>query len=284
MNGSIGKTLKEATAALQAAQISEPRKEAVTLLMHTLNRDRAYVIAHPERELTDNEDHLFRDVVRRRASREPLQYITGVQEFFNLNFEVTPAVLIPRPETELIVEAALNLLKSEDTPLIADIGTGSGCIAISLLHQMPGAHAVGIDISWNALDVARRNGERHRVLGRFALEQADGLSALRRSPTFSAIVSNPPYIQTNEIPSLQPEVRDYEPLSALVAGDDGLSHIRILVRDAAACLQPGGYLIFEIGFDQSDAVKALLDLTTWDLIEVKEDLQHIPRAFVLRKK
>ena len=284
MNGSIGKILSEATAALQSAQITAPRMEAVTLLMHTLNRDRAYVIAHPERELNEDEDHRFREFVRRRASREPLQYITGVQEFFTLQFEVTPAVLIPRPETELTVEAALNVLRSADAPLIADVGTGSGCIAISLLYELPGAHAVGIDISSNALDLARRNGERHRVLRRFALVQADGLSALRRSPTFSAIVSNPPYIPTNEIKCLQPEVRDYEPLSALVAGDDGLSHIRVLVRDAVPCLQPGGYLIFEIGFDQSDAVRAFLDLTTWDLIEVKRDLQQIPRVLVLRKK
>jgi release factor glutamine methyltransferase len=213
-----------------------------------------------------------------------LQYITGVQEFFNLKFAVTPDVLIPRPETELIVEAALEVLTPGAASIIADAGTGSGCIAISLLHEMAGAHAVGFDISANALEVARRNAERHAVNDRFALVHADGLSAFRRHPTFSAIVSNPPYIPAHEIDSLQQEVRDHEPLSALVAGDDGLLHIRMLVRDAVSRVQTGGYLIFEIGFDQSDAVRALVDVKRWDLIEVRKDLQNIPRVFVLRKK
>jgi release factor glutamine methyltransferase len=258
--------------------------EAVSLLMHTLGVDRAFVIAHPERELSPDEFHRFREAVRRRASREPLQYITGVQEFFNLTFEVTPDTLIPRPETELIVEAALDLLTSADTSIIADVGTGSGCIAISLLHEMPGARAVGIDISSNALTVARRNAERHGVSGRFAVAQANGLSAFSPRPIFSAIVSNPPYIPAKDIDGLQPEVRNHEPLSALVAGDDGLSQIRVLVSEAAHFLQKNGQLIFEIGFDQSDAVRPLVDPTTWDLVQIKNDLQSIPRVFVLRKK
>src|SRR5215471_12425121 len=174
MNRSIGQTVAEAMAALQAAQITEPRLEAVSLLMHALNVDRAFVIAHPERELSAADATKFRQFVTRRASREPLQYITGGQEFFNLRFEVTPDVLIPRPETELIVEAALDLLKLADAPLIADVGTGTGCIAISLLHEMPTARALGIDISAKALAVAHRNAERHDVIGRFTLAQADG--------------------------------------------------------------------------------------------------------------
>jgi release factor glutamine methyltransferase len=284
MNGSIGKIISEATAALQTAEITEPRREAVSLLMNTLGVDRAFVIAHPDRDLSLDEAESFRKFVARRASREPLQYIIGQQEFFKLKFEVTPDVLIPRPETELIVEAALDLLKTEDAPLIADVGTGSGCIAISLLHEMPRARAVGIDISSKALIVARRNAECHAVLKRFELLRSDGLSTLAEEPIFSAIVSNPPYIPVKEIESLQPEVRDHEPLSALVAGEDGLSHIRPLVREAAHLLKPAGYLIFEIGFDKGAAVKELIDLTVWDLIEIKNDLQQIPRAFVLRKK
>jgi release factor glutamine methyltransferase len=284
MNRSIGKIVSEATTALQTAGITEPRMETVSLLMHTLNVDRAFVIAHQERELSPDEVQRFHEFVARRASREPLQYITGVQEFFNLKFEVIPDVLIPRPETELIVEVALDLLTSTDAPIVADVGTGSGCIAISLLHEMPSARAVGIDISSNALAVARRNAERHVVSGRFALAQADGLSAFPQQPIFSAVVSNPPYIPAKEIDNLQPEVRDHEPLSALVAGDDGLSHIRALVQDAPHFLQTNGYLIFEIGFDQSEAVKALIDLITWDVVGIKNDLQNIPRVFVLRKK
>ena len=284
MNGSISKILGEAADTLQNAGISEPRREAASLLMHALNVDRAFIIAHPERALSEDDDHRFRECVRRRASREPLQYITGVQEFFSLEFAVTPDVLIPRPETELVVEAALDVLKSAQMPLIADVGTGSGCIAISLLHEITNARGVGVDISRNALSVACRNAERHGVHKRFDLVQAEGLSAFPREPIFSAIVSNPPYIPAKEIDTLQPEVRDYEPLSALVAGDDGLSHIRILVREAAHYLQTGGYFIFEIGFDQSERVQALVDRTTWDLVDVENDLQKIPRAFVLRKK
>jgi len=284
MDGSIGKIIAEATAVLQKAGIADPRREALSLLMHTLQVDRAFVIAHPERELSAGEGEGFRQFVARRATREPLQYITGIQEFFNLTFAVTSGVLIPRPETELIVEAALDVLNSTDAPLIADVGTGSGCIAISLLHENLTARALGIDISSKALALAHRNAERHGVRGRFALVQADGLSAFPPQPIFSAIVSNPPYIPATEIESLPAEVRDYEPLSALIAGDDGLSHIRILLRDSADRLQPNGRLIFEIGFDQSDAVKASIDKRIWDLLEIKYDLQNIPRVFVLRKK
>jgi len=146
------------------------------------------------------------------------------------------------------------------------------------------ARAIGIDISWNALVVARRNAERHAVSDRFGLVQANALSTFPPQPIFSAIVSNPPYIPAQEIGGLQAEVRDHEPLSALLAGDDGLSDIRTLVRESAYFLQSRGYLIFEIGFDQSEAVKALVDLTTWDLVGIKNDLQNIPRVFVLRKK
>ena len=283
MNRSIRKIVGEATAVLQAAEISEPRMEAVSLLMYTLNVDRSFVIAHAERELSAKETERFREFVARRATREPLQYITGVQQFFNLKFEVTRDVLIPRPETELIVESALDLLRSTNAPIIGDVGTGSGCIAISLLHEMPEAHAVGIDISANALVLARRNAERHAVSDRFALTQADGLSAFPQQPIFSAIVSNPPYISAKEIGDLRPEVRDYEPLSALIAGDDGLSHIRALVQDARHFLKTSGYLIFEIGFDQSEAVRELISSDVWTLLEIRNDLQGIPRTVLLQR-
>lgn len=284
MNGSIAKVLGEAVDTLQSAEIAEPRMEAVSLLMHTLNVDRTFVVAHPEREVSANDAERFCEFVARRAGREPLQYITGLQEFFKLTFEVTPDVLIPRPETELIVEAALETLGAANAPLIADVGTGSGCIAISLLHEITSARALGIDISSQALAVARRNAERHNVGERLMLIQGDALSTFHQQPIFSAIVANPPYIPAKDIGSLQPEVRDHEPLSALVAGDDGLSHIRALLRDGAHVLKPDGHLIFEIGFDQSKAVKVLINPAVWDLVEIKTDLQQIPRAFVLRKK
>lgn len=284
MNGSIAKLINEAVTELQTGQIAQPRMEAVSLLMHIVHVDRAFVFAHPERELSSEEAARFREFVERRARREPLQYIIGAQEFFNLTFEVTPDVLIPRPETELIVEAALDLLKPHPDAVIADVGTGSGCISISLLHEMPGARAIGIDISARALAVARRNAERHGLIGRFTVIEADGLTSFFRRPIFSAIVSNPPYVPTGEIESLQPEVRDHEPLSALISGNDGLSHIGALLRDAPDLLLPNGYLVFEIGFGQSDAVKSLIDLTRWNLIEIRKDLQNIARTVVLRKR
>jgi len=284
MNGSIGKILSEATARLGTAEISEPRMEAVSLLIHTLNVDRAFIIAHPEHELDCDQSERYRAFVARRVSHEPLQYITGVQEFFNLKFEVTPDVLIPRPETELIVEAALDAWRSAEAPLIADIGTGSGCIAISLLHEISDARAIGVDISVRALAIARRNAERHGLFDRLELVHANGLSAFGEQARFSTIVSNPPYIPVRDIDSLPPEVRDHEPLSALVAGEDGLSHVRPLMQDAANLLQTGGYLIFEIGSGQSAAVQALINKKTWELIDIKNDLQQIPRAFVLQKK
>jgi len=284
MNGSIAKLINDAATELAFGQIAQSRMEAVSLLMHTLKVDRAFVIAHPERELTSDECIRFSQFVKRRASREPLQYITGVQEFFNLTFEVTPDVLIPRPETELVVEAALELLKDDAAPLIADVGAGSGCIAISLLHERPRARAVGIDISAKALAVARRNSTQQGVTSQLALIQADGLSALRSQPIFAAVVSNPPYVAAAEIETLQPEVRDHEPLSALISGHDGLTHIRALLSDAPRVLLPNGYLIFEIGFGQADGVKSLIDVNVWDLIEIKADLQNIPRTFVLRRK
>jgi release factor glutamine methyltransferase len=284
MNGSIGKIVTEATAALQTAEITEPRMEAVSLLMHTLNVDRTFILAHTERELNAEELQKFREFVRRRASREPLQYITGVQEFFKLKFEVTPDVLIPRPETELIVEAALDLLRHDTAPVIADIATGSGCIIVSLLHELDGARGVATDNSLAALDVARRNAKRHGVADRLELIQTDLVCALSTTANCSLIVSNPPYIPGADIDTLSPEVRDHEPRDALASGDNGLAHIRELLRTTPPLLCDGGHLIFEIGFGQADQVRESIDQQLWELVEIKNDLQNIPRTFVLRKR
>lgn len=279
----IGNIINEATILLQASQIALPRREVVTLLMHTLNVDRGHVIAHPERELNADEHQRFREFVTRRASHEPLQYITGIQEFFNLKFAVTPDVLIPRPETELIVEAALDLLGQDPSPVIADIATGSGCIIVSLLHELKGARGVATDNSLAALDVARRNAERHRVADRLELIQTDLVSSLSTTANFSLIVSNPPYVAASEIDTLAPEVRDHEPLQALVSGEDGLSHIRDLLLTTPALLRAGGHFIFEIGFGQEDSVRELINDQLWKSVEIRRDLQSIPRTFVLQK-
>jgi release factor glutamine methyltransferase len=222
-------------------------------------------------------------LIARRAGGEPLQYITGHQEFFKLDFEVTPAVLIPRPETELIIEVALELLDNDPQPYLADIGTGSGCIAISILHELSAARAVATDVSTAALRVAQRNGERHGVADRLALLESDCFSALDASRPFSLIASNPPYISDDELKSLQREV-NCEPRAALAGGLDGLSVIRRLLLEAPQYLRPGGYFVFEIGFRQSEAAEHLIDQRAWQLLEIRTDLQKIPRTFVLQRK
>ena len=257
--------------------------EAVSLLTHALQVDRTFVITNLEEGLKPEQLRAFGEFVTRRARREPLQYIVGHQEFFELDFEVTPDVLIPRPETEIVVEAALEVMKESSVPVIADIGAGSGCIVISLLNRLTDARGVAVDISPRALSVAQRNAARHKVADRLTLVESDLFSALEPQAQFSLIVSNPPYVSEPEIETLQPEVRDHEPMSALISGPDGLSHIRVLLRDASSYLRPNGFLIFEIGFDQQDAVEQLIDAATWRLVEVREDLQKIPRTIVLQK-
>jgi release factor glutamine methyltransferase len=269
---------------LRSAGINDPRLEAGSLLGHALGRDRTYLITHGNDRVTDERLDRFRTLIARRAAREPLQYIVGYQEFFKLQFEVTPDVLIPRPETELLVEATLELADGEQPLSILDVGTGSGCIVISLLNELENAHAIATDISSNALDIARRNAQRHNVNDRVTFIQADSLSQLNQPAAFSLIVSNPPYIPIGDIATLQREVREYEPLTALVSGADGLDHIRALLRGTPQLLHHDGYFIFEIGFGQSDTIEQLVDHSIWHLIEVRKDLQGIPRTVVLQKR
>jgi release factor glutamine methyltransferase len=212
-----------------------------------------------------------------------LQYITGHQEFFKLDFEVTPDVLIPRPETELIVEIALELLKDAPVQFIADIGTGSGCVALSLLHELRDARAIATDISPGALRVARRNAEQHGVGDRLVLIESDCFSALDSRNPFSLVASNPPYIRKDEMETLQREVR-CEPRTALEGGPDGLDIVRRLLREAAPFLRPGGHFVFEIGFGQDAAVEKLINSRAWEWKEARRDLQGIARAVVLQKR
>jgi release factor glutamine methyltransferase len=283
MKKTIQSALVEAVDVLQRAAVNEARMEATSLLMRVLSVDRAFVIAHPENELSDEQSNSFRELLGRRAAHEPLQYIVGYQEFFKLRFEVTPDVLIPRPETELVVETSLEVVNREQGVSILDVGTGSGCIVISLLNELKKARAMATDISSNALQVAQRNAQHHNVNDRVTFIPADSLSALNQREAFSLIVSNPPYIPAGDIATLQREVREYEPLTALASGADGLDHIRALLRETPQLLHSNGYFIFEIGFGQQDAVKKLVDRAIWRLIEVRKDLQGIPRTVVLQK-
>ncbi|HEX8707828.1 MAG TPA: peptide chain release factor N(5)-glutamine methyltransferase [Pyrinomonadaceae bacterium] len=281
----IAGLLLEAAQILRKAGVPEARREAASLLGHLLGRDRTYIITHAEAVLEDSEVGRFGLLVERRAAGEPLQYIRGHQEFFNLDFEVTPDVLIPRPETELLVEAALKLLEAAPpSALICDVGTGSGCIPISLLHERQGLRAVGLDISAAALRVAARNAARNGVRERLALVASDCFAALRWPRSrFQLIVSNPPYVAEDALSGLQREVRDYEPRVALTPGADGLRIIRRLLDEAPRFLDEGGHLLMEIGFDQHEAVRRLIDGEVWQLLDIHQDLQGIPRTVALRK-
>jgi release factor glutamine methyltransferase len=284
MKKSIREALTEAGHSLQLAGISDARIQATSLLMHTLGVDRGFVIAHPEYELSSDQYQAFGRFVSRRASREPLQYIVGYQEFFKLRFAVTPDVLIPRPETEMIVESALSVGNKAEPISILDVGTGSGCIVISLLHELQNARGAATDVSPGALQVAARNAENHQVIDRLTLIQAGSLSVFDGSSVFSLIVSNPPYVPAGDIEILQPEVREHEPVTALVSGADGLDHVRDLLRETPRLLKTNGYFIFEIGFGQREVVEPLIDLMIWELVEVKRDLRDIPRTVILRKR
>lgn len=284
MSLAIANAISEGATVLRTVGVTDARREAGSLLTYTIRRDYSYIITHSHDLLTNEQVDAFRNVVARRAAGEPFQYIIGHQEFFKLDFEVTRDVLIPRPETELIVEIALAILKDIPEPFIADIGTGSGCIAISLLHELARARAVATDVSAAALEVAKRNAQRHGVVDRMILVQSDCFSNLDGQERFSLIVSNPPYIADRDIETLQREVRKHEPQAALKGGEDGLSVIRILLFEAPRFLRAGGTLVFEIGFGQSEAVKQLIEHHVWSLIEIRQDLQGIPRAVVLGRK
>lgn len=283
MELTIAEALAKAAVALRGASVAEARREAATLLLSLLGCDRTYLFTHDDEALTPEQVNLFRRWVARRAAGEPAQYVTGRQEFYGLDFEVTPAVLIPRPETELLIETALELLRGTSAPLVCDVGTGSGCIAITLLHERRDARAVAVDLSPAALRVAARNAARHGVAARLALVTADCFSALDPARAhFDLIASNPPYIAERDVPGLQREVRDHEPLLALTPGGDGLFVIRRLLADAPPFLASGGHLLVEIGHDQHAQVTELIDPLTWTLLGIQQDLQGIPRIVALR--
>jgi release factor glutamine methyltransferase len=278
----ISEALKSATEVLRESQISDAAREAKSLLAFVLNRNQTFLVAHAEYELSFDEEKRFRDYVTRRARREPFQYIVGRQEFCGLDFSVTKDVLIPRPETEMIVEAAIEILRAKANSAFCEIGIGSGCIAISILHQVESASAIGADISEKALAVAGRNSARHRVSERLELRISNVFANLPNKK-FDLIVSNPPYIPRDDIKNLQAEVREFEPLAALTDGTDGLSIIEKIIADAPRFLKPDGFLLMEIGINQAVAVKALFDNKLWRGVEITPDFQTIPRMVKARK-
>ena len=297
----LRQALNTAIAGLTAAHVGSPRINAELLIMFTLDCDRAYLYAHPERELTADEMQRYHDAIARRATGVPAQYITGHQEFWGLDLIVSPAVLIPRPETEHVVETVLELvwdghscpspLPSADlsksqpagqtpTPKIVDVGTGSGAIALALAKELPTAEIDATDISAEALEVARANAARHELGARIKFHHTDLLDALQREE-FDFVVSNPPYVGQSGEDQVQLEVRKFEPRNAVFAGPTGLELIERLIPQAREALRPGGWLVFEISGTIADGVPPLL--AGWSDVKVTNDLQGIARVARARK-
>ena len=270
---------------------------AELLIMFTLDCDRAYLYAHPERELTPDDLQRYDEALARRATGVPAQYITGHQEFWGLDLIVSPAVLIPRPETEHVVEAVLELAKPQIVERraspqacpersrrvrIVDVGTGSGAIALALAKELLTAEIHATDISAEALEVARANAARHELTSRIEFHLADLLGALPPS-SFDIVVSNPPYVGESEEDSVQLEVRKFEPRNAVFAGPTGVEVIERLIPQAREALCPGGWLVFEISGTIADRVRSLLSSWDWDEVAIRNDLQGIARATIARK-
>lgn len=259
-------------------------RDAALLLRHTLSLTAAELRAWPERRLSAEQQQTFRTAIARRFRHEPIQYITGEQEFFGLRFEVSPAVLIPRPETELLVEAVLSELGGDKDRVVhvVDVGTGSGAIAIALAKGLPAAEITAVDISPAALAVAQGNASRLGVASRLRLIQSDLLDSIPGDPpAFEAIVSNPPYVAEGDRDSLHPEVREHEPAHALFAGASGLDVYRRLIPQAAERLRPGGLLAMELGYGQRDSVADLL--AGWEDVRFLDDLRGIPRVVLAHR-
>ena len=262
---------------------------AELLLMDVLQRDRAWLYAHPEYELSPDQALAYAQFIKRRSKGVPTQYLTGRQEFWELEFEVGPGVLIPRPETEHVIEVALARLGPRRTQSlrIADVGTGSGCIAVAMARELPQAEIVGTDISAVALDYARRNAARHEVSGRIRffetnlLEACLDVSSQVRRP-FDLIVSNPPYVGRNDDAHLPREVREHEPAEALFAGDQGLDVYAALIGEAAGALSANGIFVVEIGYNGADYVQSLLSVPPWLDPTVTRDLAGIERVISAR--
>jgi release factor glutamine methyltransferase len=280
----LKQALTSAIARLTAQQVPSPRLNAELLLMFTLNCDRAYLHAHPERELTSDESAGYESTLTERVRGVPAQYITGHQEFWGMDFIVTPAVLIPRPETEHVIETVLALVAESggqefpphtSSVRIADVGTGSGAIAIALARELPSAEIHATDISTAALEIARANAARHQLENRVHFYHADLLEGMS-AESFDFIVSNPPYVGESEEDQVQIEVRKFEPRNAVFAGPTGTEVVSRLVPEAQKALKPGGWLVMEISGTIAERVRLLL--RSWDNVEVILDLQSIPRV------
>ena len=260
----------------------QARRDAETLLLFVLDKDRAWLIAHSDEEPMVAEAGRFAALIEQRFLGEPIQYITGEQEFYGLPFRVNDDVLIPRPETEHLVEKALELAGRFARPRIVDVGTGSGAIAVALAYKLPKTRITAVDISVAALDVARGNAERNGVARRIEFKESDLLAALA-DERFELVVSNPPYVPVGDRETLAVEVREHEPAVALFGGEGGLKLYRRLIPAAFAVLEERGWLAMEIGYGQSKAIARLMGEAGFERVEFVPDLQGIPRVVCGRR-
>jgi release factor glutamine methyltransferase len=272
-----------ARATLVGAGISEQDAalDAEVLARHVLSWDRAALLTHGRDPSPPEFDAAFDELIARRLRREPVAQIIGHREFWDLDFEINADVLMPRPETEFIVEETIAFSRESPCRTALDVGTGSGCIAVSIAHALPQVRVTATDCSSAALAVARRNAARHHVAERVTFVETDLVAGVKGP--FDVIVSNPPYVPERDARAMQPEVLQFEPHGALFGGVDGLAIIQRLLRDAHRCLAAEGRLIVEFGFGQDDDVGRLAEESGWTVIRLKEDLQGIPRTAVLRR-
>jgi release factor glutamine methyltransferase len=269
---------------LASKGIESPRAEAQILLAHVLRCGKVDLLIRYDEQPSEAERTRFRELIQRRVAGWPVAYLVGTRDFYLLSFEVTPAVLVPRPETETLVLEALAYLKPLSAPTVLDLGTGSGCIAISLAQQKKDARVTAVDVSPDALTVARRNSARHGVADRIDFLQGDLFTPLAPGSVSDLVVSNPPYIAPGEFAALAPDVRDHEPRIALDGGSDGLAFYPRIAAAVGSYLKPGGRLLMEIGYTQDEAVRAILARQSeLQLGPTIKDMSGHPRVVVAKR-
>jgi release factor glutamine methyltransferase len=285
----ILKLLNWTTDYFKKHDVAEPRSSAEVLLAHVLSQDRLFLYLNYDRPMEPQELSAYRVCIKRRLAGEPSQYITGTQEFWSLPLRVSPEVLIPRPETEVLVEAVLNFvhhnLATEANPSILDLGTGSGAIAIALARELPEARIMAVDLSAPALQLARKNAQLNQVDRQLHFVQSDIFSGIPGAPSkFSVIVSNPPYVSHSEFDKLASEIREFEPRGSLDGGPDGLAAIRRIVMEAPAVLRPRGGLLLEMGADQAETVSMIVSKSQkYNSFRILKDYSGLDRVLVAVK-
>ena len=284
----IAEALQKAAETLSAHNVPDARLDAEFLLRHALGKDRAWLLVHMQDRLNTEIQRSFERTIERRKRREPLQHIIGTQEFWGLPFRVTPDVLIPRPETEFVVEAALTAVKEVSAPVIVDLCTGSGCIAVCLAKELASARVFATDRSARAVPVAQENARLNGVADRIRFLEGDlfgPFEELDLLGRIDCIVTNPPYVRSSDLTTLQPEVRDFEPEMALVAGPEGTEIAERIIRQAPGYLKSGGSLIMEMGMGQTVALRKIVEEThQFGPIKIVKDLAGIERVIVVKRK